>query len=134
MKAVVFEKIGVVKVVDIPKPVRATQKDALIRITHTSMCGTDLHILDGTIPVEPHTVIGHEAVGVVEEVGLDVSSIKSAIEWRSHVKCSAVNASTAEIDLPALCERGGIMGSGPRMGNFPEPRPNICGYLMPMQC
>ncbi len=119
MKAVVFEKIGVVKVVDIPKPVRATQKDALIRITHTSICGTDLHILDGTIPVEPHTVIGHEAVGVVEEVGLDVSRIKvgDRVAISCEVQCG--ECIHCRNRLPALCERGGIMGSGPRMGNFP---------------
>lgn len=119
MKAVVFEKIGVVKVVDVPKPVRETQEDALIRITHTSICGTDLHILDGAIPVDPHTVIGHEAVGVVEEVGSNVNRVKvgDRVAISCGVQCGeCINCRNG---LPALCERGGIMGSGPRMGNFP---------------
>lgn len=119
MKAVVFEKIGVVKVVDVPKPNLETEKDALIKITHTSICGTDLHILDGGIPVNAHTVIGHEAVGIVEKIGSNVSRIKvgDRVAISCEVQCGeCINCRNG---LPALCERGGIMGSGPRMGNFP---------------
>jgi len=51
--------------------------DALVRITSTTICGTDLHILKGDVPeVAPGTILGHEAVGVVEEVGSSVSRLK----------------------------------------------------------
>jgi threonine dehydrogenase-like Zn-dependent dehydrogenase len=49
----------------------------VVRITHTTICGTDLHILKGDVPaVEDGRILGHEGVGVVEEVGDGVSNIR----------------------------------------------------------
>jgi alcohol dehydrogenase len=52
-------------------------QDAIVRITAATICGTDLHILKGDAPeVKPGTILGHEAVGVVVEIGDDVSNLR----------------------------------------------------------
>jgi threonine dehydrogenase-like Zn-dependent dehydrogenase len=68
MKAAVFERAGRIVLREKPVP-RVGPTDALIRITTTTICGTDVHILKGEYPVEQGLTIGHEPVGVVEEVG-----------------------------------------------------------------
>lgn len=77
MKAVVFHGIGDIRVDDVPEPTIQDPKDAIIRVTASAICGTDLHMVRGTeAQMEPGTILGHEAVGVVEQVGSDVEHIK----------------------------------------------------------
>jgi alcohol dehydrogenase len=68
MKAVVFKEKDRIAVEEVPKP-RAGIGEAVIRITATTICGTDVHIVRGEYPVKPGLVIGHEPVGVIEELG-----------------------------------------------------------------
>lgn len=68
MRANVFRGKDQIRVEDVPRP-RAGVGQALIRVTLTTICGTDLHILRGEYPVKPGLVIGHEPVGVIEELG-----------------------------------------------------------------
>lgn len=68
MKAVVFKGKGQIAVEEVPKPV-AGPGEAVIRITATTICGTDVHIVRGEYPVKPGLVLGHEPVGIVEELG-----------------------------------------------------------------
>ncbi|WP_437617406.1 zinc-dependent alcohol dehydrogenase [Sorangium sp. So ce1151] len=77
MKAVVFHGIGDIRMDDIKEPKIKDPTDAIIRITASAICGTDLHFIRGTMPgMEPGTVLGHEAVGVIEELGDDVRNLK----------------------------------------------------------
>ena len=68
MRATVFHSPGHISVDEVPRP-RAGAGEAVIRITLTTICGTDLHIVRGEYPVKPGLVIGHEPVGVIEELG-----------------------------------------------------------------
>ena len=68
MRANVFHGPNQIRLEEVPKP-HAGPGEAVIRITLTTICGTDLHILRGEYPVKPGLVIGHEPVGVVEELG-----------------------------------------------------------------
>jgi alcohol dehydrogenase len=68
MKAVVFQGTGRIAIDDVPRP-RPGPGEALIRITTTTICGTDVHIVRGEYPVKPGLVLGHEPVGVVAELG-----------------------------------------------------------------
>src|SRR5436309_10044969 len=68
MKATVFHAPGNIRVDEVARP-RAAVGEAVIRITLTTICGTDLHILRGEYAVKPGLVIGHEPVGVIEELG-----------------------------------------------------------------
>ena len=77
MKAVVFQGIGDIRLETVRDPKLKEPTDALIRITASAICGTDLHFVRGTMTgPEPGTVLGHEAVGVIEEVGKDVRNFK----------------------------------------------------------
>jgi len=70
MKAVVWHDVGDIRVDEVPDPKILEPSDAVIRITRSAICGTDLHLVRGTMPgMQPGTVLGHEAVGVVEDVG-----------------------------------------------------------------
>jgi alcohol dehydrogenase len=68
MKANVFHGVGDIRVEEVPRPTPGPG-EALIRVTLTTICGTDLHILRGEYPVRPGLIIGHEPVGVIEELG-----------------------------------------------------------------
>jgi 2-desacetyl-2-hydroxyethyl bacteriochlorophyllide A dehydrogenase len=69
VRAVIFEDVGMVRVADVPDPVVEEPGDAVVRVTLSAICGSDLHFLHGKAPIEPGEGIGHEAVGVVEDVG-----------------------------------------------------------------
>jgi threonine dehydrogenase-like Zn-dependent dehydrogenase len=68
MKATVFHKPNDIGVEEVPRP-HASVGEAVIRVTLTTICGTDLHIFRGEYPVRPGLIIGHEPVGVIEELG-----------------------------------------------------------------
>ena len=72
MKANVFHGKDDIRVEEVERP-RAGVGEAVIRITLTTICGTDLHILRGEYPVKPGLIIGHEPVGVIEELGAGVN-------------------------------------------------------------
>ncbi len=72
MRATVFHGKDDIRVEEVERP-RAGFGEAVIRVTLTTICGTDLHIVRGEYPVRPGLVIGHEPVGVIEELGAGVS-------------------------------------------------------------
>jgi alcohol dehydrogenase len=77
MKALVYHGPGKKAVEDHPKPTVIAPTDAIVRITKTTICGTDLHILKGDLPsCEPGRILGHEGVGVVDSVGAAVTAFK----------------------------------------------------------
>ena len=77
MKALVFNGSGSSAWEDVPDPGIEDATDAVVRVDAVTICGTDLHILKGDVPeVRPGTVLGHEAVGEVVEVGSDVRSVR----------------------------------------------------------
>jgi len=69
MRATVFHGVNDLRVEEVPKP-KAGPGEAVIRVTMTTICGTDLHIVRGEYPVKPGLVIGHEPVGIIEELGV----------------------------------------------------------------
>jgi threonine dehydrogenase-like Zn-dependent dehydrogenase len=73
VRAVVLEDVGRVAVRELPDPRLEEPGDAVVRVTASSICGSDLHFLHGKVPIEPEDAMGHEAVGVVEAVGPDVT-------------------------------------------------------------
>jgi threonine dehydrogenase-like Zn-dependent dehydrogenase len=76
MKAVVFHGIGDIRVDQVPDPAIEQPTDAIVRITASAICGTDRHMVRGTMPgMKEGTVMGHEGVGVVEEVGSAVRNL-----------------------------------------------------------
>lgn len=77
MKAVVFHGPGDIRLDEVPKPKIKDKTDAVVRLTLSAICGTDLHFIRGTLPgVKSGTVLGHEGVGIVESVGEDVRNFR----------------------------------------------------------
>jgi alcohol dehydrogenase len=77
MKALVYQGPGRKALEERPMPKIAAPTDAVVRITKTTICGTDLHILKGDVPTcKPGRILGHEGVGVVDSVGAGVTTFK----------------------------------------------------------
>jgi len=89
MKALVYHGSGQKSLDERTRPGIQAPTDAIVRITKTTICGTDLHILKGDVPTcEPGRILGHEGVGVIEEVGTAVGSFKAG----DHVLISCITS------------------------------------------
>ncbi len=77
MKAVVFHSKADIRLENVPDPKIEKDTDAIVRLTASAICGTDLHMIRGTMQgMKPGTILGHEGVGVVEEIGKNVRNLK----------------------------------------------------------
>ena len=78
MRAVVFRGVGDIRLEKVPEPKLQKPNDAIVRLTASAICGTDLHMIRGTLPgMVPGTILGHEGVGVVEEAGSAVRNFRA---------------------------------------------------------
>ncbi len=78
MKAICWHGLGDVRYETVPDPIIADPTDAIVRITSTAICGSDLHLYDGFMPtMQAGDVLGHEPMGVVVEVGSEVKKLKA---------------------------------------------------------
>jgi alcohol dehydrogenase len=75
MKALTYDGVGKIKVVDKDKPKIEHPSQAIVKLVRTTICGTDLHIIKGDVPtVAQGRTLGHEGIGIVEEVGSEVKN------------------------------------------------------------
>ena len=89
MKALVYKGPGKMALEEHPKPVIAAATDAVVKILKTTICGSDLHILKGDVPTcTPGCILGHEGVGVVEQVGTAVLAFQPG----DHVIISCISS------------------------------------------
>ena len=79
MKAAVFHKIGDISVDNVDDPKIEEPDDIILKVTSTAICGSDLHIYNGFMPQLKDEVLGHEFMGVVEEVGPTVTRVKKGV-------------------------------------------------------
>ena len=130
MKAVVWHGVGDIRLEEVPDPRIEQPTDAVVRITTSAICGTDLHMVRGTMTgMKPGTILGHEGVGIVEEVGSEVRNlapgdrvvIPSTIACGYCSYCRAGYYSQCDIANPngpqaGTCFFGGPEQSGPIQG------------------
>jgi S-(hydroxymethyl)glutathione dehydrogenase / alcohol dehydrogenase len=76
MKAAVFHKPGEITYDTMPDPRIELATDVILKVTSTAICGSDLHILSGAVPQKEPMIMGHEFMGIVEEVGAEVKNLK----------------------------------------------------------
>ncbi len=112
MKALIFRGPGKYEWVEKDKPTIQKPTDAIVRITKTTICGTDLHILGGDVPaVTDGRTLGHEGVGIVEEVGTGVNNFKPGDRVLISCVTSCGRCDYCKKAMYAHCEDGGwILG------------------------
>jgi len=112
MKALVYHGPGKSAWEDKPKPTLKEATDAIVAIMQTTICGTDLHILKGDVPEVPiELILGHEGVGIVTEIGSNVTNIK--VGDRVIISCvtSCRKCAACDKGMYSHCENGGwILG------------------------
>ncbi|WAC52573.1 alcohol dehydrogenase catalytic domain-containing protein [Frigoribacterium sp. SL97] len=130
MKAVVWHGIGDIRLDEVADPTVVDPTDAVVRITRSAICGTDLHFVRGTMaPMAEGTILGHEAVGVVTAVGDDVRGFSAGdrVVINSTVSCGTCRycrqGQTAQCDVAnpngpdaGTCFFGGPASTGPVNG------------------
>ena len=98
MKAATYVSAGNLQLLDQPKPVIKNPTDAIVRVLKTTICGTDLHILGGDVPAcKEGTILGHEGIGIVEEVGDAVNNFKVGDRSSSLVSQLVIPATTVNV-------------------------------------
>lgn len=112
MNALVYLGPGKKEWIDVPKPSVLKPTDAVIKVLKTTICGTDLHILKGDVPtVEEGRILGHEGVGVIEEIGTGVQNFKPGDKVLISCITSCGKCDNCKRGLYAHCEDGGwILG------------------------
>jgi alcohol dehydrogenase len=108
MKALVYHGPGKISLDEKPKPVIKAPTDAIIKIVKTTICGTDLHIRKGDTPeVASGRILGHEGVGIVDQIGTAVSNFK--VGDRVMISCisSCGKCANCKKSMPSHCENGG---------------------------
>ncbi len=119
MRAVVSDGVGAVRVTDVDEPVLAGPGDAIVRVTVSAICGSDLHFFHAKAPIESGEGLGHEAVGVVEAVGNAVTRFAPGdrVVIAFHIACGAcwfcLRGQTQ------LCEDFRNLGAGAFGGGMP---------------
>jgi 2-desacetyl-2-hydroxyethyl bacteriochlorophyllide A dehydrogenase len=118
MRAVTLQAPGEVRVDEKPDPVLGAADDALVRVEASGICGSDLHIFHGRVPVEPGFTIGHEFVGTVLDAGADVErvAVGDRVLGCFHTAC-ATCVSCLRGDYHR-CERGQTFGHGSKLGDL----------------
>ena len=130
MKASCWTGRNTVEVENVPDPQILNDRDAIVRITSTAICGSDLHLYDGYVPtMETGDILGHEFMGEVVEVGRGVDEpARSATGWSCRSRSPAATASPAERELLlALRELQPERLAWPRSCSATRP-PGIFGY------
>lgn len=126
MKAIVYEGIKNVKVKDVADPKLEKNDDILIKVTSTAICGSDLHLIHGFIPNLPKGfILGHETMGIVEEVGKDITKVKKGDRVIVPFPVSCGHCWYCQHDLWSQCdnsnpngEAGGIFGYSNTYGGY----------------
>jgi alcohol dehydrogenase len=113
MKALVYNGPGKRAWEEKPKPELKAPTDAIVHVTKTTICGTDLHILKGDVAsVKPGRILGHEGVGVVESVGPAVSGFKAGDRVLISCISSCGKCDACKRGMYSHCESGGwILGN-----------------------
>ena len=128
MRALVFHRPGHVEVNEVPDPKIEHPGDIVLRVTSTAICGSDLHIYNGFIPQKREMVLGHEFMGVVEEVGDQVSKLQRGDRVVVPFPIACGKCSFCGDGLPGHCERSNPEKYGPEGGLVDQKGGGLFGY------
>lgn len=151
MKAVTYQGAKDIKVKKVDAPTIEKPDDIIVRITSTAICGSDLHIYLGSLPTHKDYVIGHEPMGIVEEVGPEVVKVKKGDRVIIPFNLSCGECFFCQHDMESQCDNsnpnphvdtGGFIGFTERYGNYPGgqaeylrvPFGNFIPFVVPESC
>ncbi|PZT71017.1 glutathione-dependent formaldehyde dehydrogenase [Streptomyces sp. SW4] len=113
MKAVTWQGKRDVRVEEVPDPKIQEPTDAVIRVTSTGLCGSDLHLYEVLTPfMTPGDILGHEPMGIVEEVGADVPGLKPGDRVVVPFQIACGHCFMCDTGLPTQCETTQVTGEG----------------------
>lgn len=127
MKALVFHHPKKVRVEKIRDPIIENSNDIIIKVTSTAICGSDLHIYNGFIPQKKNIILGHEFMGIVEEVGKGISNLKKGDRVVVPFPIACGNYFFCTLALPTHCENSND-NYGPEGGLLKEKAGGLFGY------
>ena len=119
MRGVTYQGPGEVRVDEVAKPVLENPDEAIIAVEATGVCGSDLHIFHGRVPVDPGTVIGHEYVGKVLAVGDAVTRVAVGDRVLGTFLVACGSCTSCLRGDYHRCERGRTFGHGANLGALP---------------
>ena len=129
MKEVVYKEPFKVAVEDVPRPKIQNPNDAIVKITTTAICGSDLHMYEGRTAAKPGIVFGHENLGIVAEIGSGVTDIKVGDRVVMPFNIGCGHCRNCEEQYTGFCTTVnpgfaggayGYVGMGPYMGGQAE--------------
>src|SRR5690242_845118 len=149
MKAVTYQGPNQVEVKQV-EDVRLEKKDDIIvKITSTAICGSDLHLYQGNMPLPQGYIIGHEPMGIVEEVGPDVTKVKKGDRVVIPFNVACGHCFYCQHEMESQCDNsnphydsGGYFGYTEKFGNYPGgqaeylkvPFGNFTPFVIPESC
>ena len=128
MKAAVFHKIGNISVDTVADPKIEKPDDIILRVTSTAICGSDLHIYSGGIQQPRPMVLGHEFMGIVEEVGKGVKNVEKGDRVVVPFPVACGHCFFCNHDVPGNCEHSNPEHYGPEGGLLTEKGGGLFGY------
>lgn len=151
MRAVTFQGAKDIQVKKVQAPKIEKPDDIIVKITSTAICGSDLHIYLGALPTHKDYVIGHEPMGIVEEIGPGVVKVKKGDRVIIPFNLSCGECFFCQHDMESQCDNsntnphvdtGGFLGFTERYGNYPGgqaeylrvPYGNFIHFVVPESC
>ncbi|MDQ1162156.1 threonine dehydrogenase-like Zn-dependent dehydrogenase [Chryseobacterium sp. SORGH_AS 447] len=128
MKAAVIHSPGVITCDTVDDPIIKDSHDVILKITTTAICGSDLHMYSGGIPQARPMVMGHEFMGIVEEVGQRITNLKVGDRVVVPFPISCGSCFFCQHDLPTACEHSNPEHYGPEGGILTEKGGALFGY------
>ena len=128
MKAAVIHGPGVVTCDNVEDPKIKDQTDIILKVTATAICGSDLHIYSGALPQPRPMVLGHEFMGIIEEVGKDVTHLKRGDRVIVPFPIACGHCFFCDHELPGHCENSNPDNYGPEGGLATEKGGALFGY------
>lgn len=149
MKAVTYQGPKTIEVTQVDDAKIEKNEDVIVRITSTAICGSDLHLYQGNIPLPHGYVIGHEPMGIVEEVGPDVTKVKKGDRVIVPFNVSCGQCYYCQHEMESQCDEsnphydsGAFFGYSEKFGNYPGgqaeylrvPFGNFTPFVVPESC
>lgn len=128
MKALVFHKPKDVRVEEVSDPIIERPSDVILKVTTTAICGSDLHIYNGIFPQAKNLVLGHEFMGIVEDIGSAVTQLKKGDRVVVPFPIACGICWFCKKGLPIHCQNSNPKFYGPEGGLLDQKGGGLFGY------